>query len=67
VINATGGIESIIDEKFRSGPDISATLWWNMIVAFRRYKLPYIFLLQGSFHNNLILPSPSLNESNHGS
>lgn len=64
VVNATGGIESIIDEEFRQ-EGVGATLWWNMVVTFRRYKLPYIFLLQGSFHNNLILPSPSLNESMH--
>lgn len=58
VIAATGGVESILDETFRTGSDISATLWWNMVVTFRRYKIPYIFLLQGSFQNQLILPSP---------
>ena len=63
VISATGGIQSILDEKFRSGPDISATLWWNALCILRRYKLPYTFLLQGSFHNNLILQSPSLGDS----
>jgi hypothetical protein len=62
VIAATGGIDGILDEKFRTGPDISATLWWNMVVTFKRYRLPYIFLLQGSFQNQLILPSPTLNE-----
>mmetsp|Transcript_3652 Transcript_3652/g.6593 ORF Transcript_3652/g.6593 Transcript_3652/m.6593 type:complete len:1307 (+) Transcript_3652:173-4093(+) len=62
VITATGGVDSILDEKFRKSPDISATLWWNMVVTFRRYKLPYIFLLQGSFQNQLILPSPSFVE-----
>jgi len=63
VIAATGGVESMLDEKFRKGSDISATLWWNVVVTFRRYKIPYIFLLQGSFQNQLILPSPSLSES----
>ena len=64
VISATGGIQSILDEKFRSGPDISATLWWNTLCILRRYKLPYTFLLQGSFHNNVILvQSPSLGDS----
>jgi len=57
VIAATG-VESILDVKFRKGSDISASLWWNMVVTFRRYKLPFIFLLQGSFQNQLILPSP---------
>jgi hypothetical protein len=57
VITASGGIESILDQKFRSGTDIRATLWWNMIVTFERYELPHFFLLQGS--NQLILPPPS--------
>ena len=57
VITASGGIESILDEKFRSGTDIRATLWWNMIVTFERYGLPHFFLLQGS--NQLFLPPPS--------
>eukprot|EP00984_Skeletonema_dohrnii_P021578 scaffold10823_cov126-Skeletonema_dohrnii-CCMP3373.AAC.2 len=57
VITASGGIESILDEKFRSGTDIRATLWWNMIVTFERYELPHSFLLQGS--NQLFLPPPS--------
>ncbi|KAL9180662.1 hypothetical protein ACHAXT_011115 [Thalassiosira profunda] len=57
VISATGGVDSILDEKFRHGPDITSTLWWNMIVTFRRYQLPFIFLLQGSFSNQLIMPT----------
>jgi hypothetical protein len=56
------GIETILDERFRSGSGINATLWWNMVITFRRYKLPYIFLLQGSFSNQLILPSPEMND-----
>ena len=55
------GIETVLDERFRNGSGINATLWWNMVVTFRRYKLPYIFLLQGSFSNQLILPSPEMN------
>jgi hypothetical protein len=50
-----GGVDQILAEEFRSGTDISATLWWNMVVTFRRYKIPFVFLFQGSFHNNLIL------------
>lgn len=57
VITASGGVESILDKKFRNNTDIRATLWWNMIVTFKRYKLPCSFLLQGS--NQLILPPPS--------
>jgi len=62
IMATTGGIDHILAEEFRSGTDISSTLWWNMIVTFRRYKIPFIFLLQGSFHNNLILSSPVMLE-----
>jgi hypothetical protein len=61
-ILSKAGIETVLDERFRSGSGINATLWWNMVITFRRYKLPYIFLLQGSFKNQLILPSPGLND-----
>jgi hypothetical protein len=57
IIKAYGSIESLLDEKYRTGSDIRATLWWNMIVTFQRYELPHFFLLQGS--NLLILPPPS--------
>ena len=55
IIAATRGIDSILKENFRTG--INSTLWWNMVVIFRRYKLPFTFLLQGSFRNNVILSS----------
>lgn len=61
-ILSKAGIETVLDERFRSGSGMNATLWWNMVITFRRYKLPYIFLLQGSFKNQLILPSPGLND-----
>jgi len=61
-ILSKAGIENVLDERFRSGSGINATLWWNMVITFRRYKLPYIFLLQGSFSNQLILPSPEIND-----
>jgi len=52
------GIDGIIDPKFREGSGINATLWWNMIVTFSRFKLPYTFLLQGSYENQqLIMPT----------
>ncbi|KAL3803294.1 hypothetical protein ACHAW5_009754 [Stephanodiscus triporus] len=58
IMATTGGMGHILAEEFRSGTDISATLWWNMVVTFRRYKIPFMFLLQGSFHNNVILSLP---------
>merc|ERR1739845_247809 len=50
------GMNIILDPEWRSGTDINATLWWNMIVSFKRYKLPVTFMLQGSFRNHLIMP-----------
>ncbi|KAL3809623.1 LOW QUALITY PROTEIN: hypothetical protein ACHAXA_006622 [Cyclostephanos tholiformis] len=51
-------IDRIIDPKFREGCGINATLWWNMIVAFTRFKIPYTYLLQGSYEDQqLIMPS----------
>ena len=57
-IEKSHGVESIIDPKFREGSGINATLWWNIIVAFRRFKIPYTFLLQGNFPDQqLIMPT----------
>ncbi len=52
-----GGVDAIIDPKFRDGNGINATLWWNMIVTFRRFKIPFTFLMQGSYKDQqLIMP-----------
>lgn len=52
------GVEAIIDPAFREGTGINATLWWNIVVAFKRFKIPYTFLLQGSFPGQqLIMPT----------
>ncbi len=51
-------IDQIIDPKFREGCGINATLWWNLIVTFTRFKIPYTYLLQGSYKDQqLIMPS----------
>jgi len=49
---------SILKPDWRSGTDIRSTLWWNLIVSFRRHSLAITFLLQGSFRNQLIMPMP---------
>jgi len=52
------GIEGIIDPSFRAGNGINATLWWNLILCFRRYKIPFSYLLQGSYEDQqLIMPA----------
>jgi pentatricopeptide repeat protein len=58
IIHGSDGIQGMLDPQWRSGKDIRATLWWNLIVAFNRYRLPVSFLLQGSFQNRLINPTP---------
>lgn len=58
VAKSTGGIESMTQPEWRSGTDIHSTLWWNMIILCRKYRLPFAYLLQGSFQNRLINPTP---------
>lgn len=56
---ATDGFEnfdSVLKPEWRSENDFRAKLWWNIIVLFKEHKLPFSFLLQGSFQNHLILP-----------
>ena len=50
-------IDRLIDPNFRVGNGINATLWWNMIVTFTRFKIPFTYLLQGSYKDQqLIMP-----------
>ncbi|GMH67351.1 hypothetical protein TrRE_jg8668 [Triparma retinervis] len=35
-----------------------ATIYWNLVVSFKREKLPFTWLFQGSFGNSLIQPGP---------
>mmetsp|Transcript_41425 Transcript_41425/g.99789 ORF Transcript_41425/g.99789 Transcript_41425/m.99789 type:complete len:1287 (-) Transcript_41425:38-3898(-) len=58
VIRMENGIDTILNPAWRSGTDIQATLWWNLIAMLQRHELPYSFLLQGSFKNRLINPVP---------
>jgi hypothetical protein len=51
-------IDQILNPEWRSGRDVRATIWWNLIAMFKRHGLPYAFLLQGSFQNRLITPAP---------
>ncbi|OEU09619.1 DENN-domain-containing protein [Fragilariopsis cylindrus CCMP1102] len=58
IIGTSDSIEQILNPAWRSGRDVRATIWWNLIAMFKRYKLPFSFLLQGSFRNRLINPVP---------
>jgi pentatricopeptide repeat protein len=41
-----GDVKGILDPKWRSGTDIRASLWWNLIVHLNRCGLPMAFLFQ---------------------
>ena len=56
VIKGNVGIDGMLKPEWREGNGLSATLFWNIVVLFRRYRLPCAFLLQGNFQNRLILP-----------
>lgn len=56
VIIGNTGIDGMLNPEWRAGTGLSSTLFWNIIVMSRRYKLPFAFLFQGSFHNRMILP-----------
>ncbi|KAL3914284.1 MAG: hypothetical protein SGILL_006164 [Bacillariaceae sp.] len=58
ILDNSTNIQQILDPEWRAGTDVRATIWWNLIALFKRYKLPFAFLLQGSFENRLIAPGP---------
>ena len=59
VVKGDVGIQGMLDPSWREGTDIQATIFWNLMFLCRRYRLPFSFLLQGSFQNNrTILPRP---------
>lgn len=58
IIGNSKSIHQILDPSWRSGRDVRATIWWNLIAMFKRHQLPFSFLLQGSFRNRLIHPVP---------
>jgi len=51
------GIENILRPEWRTEETKNATLWWNLVLSFMRYRLPFSFLLQGNFQTSLIIPS----------
>ena len=54
------GIDDLLNKEWREMESKNAVLWWNLILAFMRYRIPFTFLLQGNFEkNNLIVPHTS--------
>jgi len=58
------GAEDLLDPTWRERENKNAVLWWNLVLSFMRYRLPFTFLLQGSFPQDLISPMPSMIEEN---
>lgn len=57
------GAEDLLDPEWRDQETKNAVLWWNLILSFMRYRLPFTFLLQGSFPGGLISPLPSMEDT----
>uniref|UniRef100_A0A7S3DVC3 dDENN domain-containing protein n=1 Tax=Entomoneis paludosa TaxID=265537 RepID=A0A7S3DVC3_9STRA len=58
VMSDVNGIDSLLDPAWREKEYKNAVLWWNLVLSCMRYRLPFTFLLQGSFEQNLIAPMP---------
>ena len=54
----SSSISSLLDPSFPSLSSQKATIYWNLVVSFKREKLPFTWLFQGSFGNSLIQPGP---------
>ena len=52
------GIENLLSPAWREAEYKNAVLWWNLVLTCMRYRLPFTFLLQGSFEQQLIAPMP---------
>lgn len=58
VMSEDEGIDNLLSPKWREKEYKNAVLWWNLVLSCMRYRLPFSFLLQGSFEQNLIAPMP---------
>jgi len=58
VMNDSKEIRKFVDPSWREMETKNAVLWWNLVLSFMRYRLPFTFLMQGSFGNKLITPCP---------
>ena len=56
--SAGAGIDNLLDPSWREKENKNAVLWWNLVLSCMRYRLPFTFLLQGSFEQSLIAPMP---------
>lgn len=58
VMSDREGMDNLLDPQWREREYKNSVLWWNLVLSCMRYRLPFSFLLQGSFQQNLIAPLP---------
>jgi len=52
------GIDDLLSPEWRTKETKNAVVWWNLVLSFMRYRLPFSFLMQGSFQTDLVQPTP---------
>lgn len=58
VMNDAEGKDNLLNPEWRKKEYKNAVLWWNLVLTCMRFRLPFTFLLQGNFDQNLIAPVP---------
>ena len=58
VMSDVDGTGNLLSPEWREKEYKNAVLWWNLVLSCMRFRLPFSFLLQGSFGQNLIAPMP---------
>lgn len=58
VMSDQEGTANLLSPTWREKEYKNAVLWWNLVLSCMRYRFPFSFLLQGSFEQNLIAPTP---------
>lgn len=58
VMSDDEGTANLLSPTWREKEYKNSVLWWNVVLSCMRYRFPFSFLLQGSFDQNLIAPTP---------
>tara|TARA_B110000971_G_C19727508_1_gene371537 strand:+ start:421 stop:627 length:207 start_codon:yes stop_codon:yes gene_type:complete len=64
ILAGEGGLEKFLDKDFAKADSrqvmSQATLFWNIVCMFRRERIPFGFLFQGSFgEQSVMAPLPT--------
>ena len=55
MVASGGNPKEILKPDWRKGAGAEATLWWNIILSFLRFRIPATFLLQGNFPQHRLI------------